>query len=63
MRVDRGAGRFAGLQFWESEFDLRASAATAKKAQLMAAELDAFTIGEPQILEMMFDKRASATGK
>jgi hypothetical protein len=55
--VDRP--RMVGLSLWERLDDLEASAPTARHAREQAAALGATTVGEPQIVELAFDARAS----
>ena len=57
--VDRARGRMVGLSLWERLDDLEASAPTARHAREQAAALGAATVGEPQIVELAFDARAS----
>jgi hypothetical protein len=54
---DRAAGRFVGISKWTTREALLASDDTGRRARQEAESLGARWIGEPQILEMAFERR------
>jgi quinol monooxygenase YgiN len=56
--IDRGRGRFVGISLWATQAALEASSEAAKRAREEAAKLGAVTVGEPQVLEQVFDSRS-----
>lgn len=54
--VDPVTGRFVGISKWTSREALLASGETARRAREEAEALGARWIGEPQILELAFER-------
>ena len=55
--VDRASGRFVGISKWTTREALMLSEDTGRRSRLEAEALGARWLGEPQILEMAFEKR------